>query len=85
MATDTTGSRAIWASFLGSAMIFKNDSVWLASLTENQNPTELTRKSPKKQNLHKERGFMMTCEERGICPRTCYPQNHSGHDWQNPI
>ena len=33
------------ASFSGSAMIFKNDSVWLASLTENQNPNELTKKN----------------------------------------
>jgi hypothetical protein len=33
------------ASFSGSAMIFKNDSVLLASLTENQSPTELTKKN----------------------------------------
>ena len=44
-ATDTTGIRAQLASFSGSAMIFKNDSVWLASLTENQSPTELTKKN----------------------------------------
>lgn len=43
-ATDTTGIWAHLASFSGSAMIFKNDSVWLASLTENQSPTELTKK-----------------------------------------
>jgi hypothetical protein len=42
-ATDTTGRRAQLAGFSGSAMIFKNDSVWLASLTENQSPTELTK------------------------------------------
>jgi len=42
-ATDTTGIWAQMASFSGSAMIFKNDSVWLASLTENQSPTELTK------------------------------------------
>lgn len=41
-AGDTTGSWAWLASFAGSAMIFKNDSVWLASLTENQSPTNLT-------------------------------------------
>jgi hypothetical protein len=33
--------RAQLASFSGSAMIFKNNSVWLASITENQSPTEL--------------------------------------------
>ena len=41
--TDTTGLNAQLASFSGSAMIFKNDSVFLASLTENQSPTELRR------------------------------------------
>jgi len=44
-ATDTTGLWAQLACFSGSAMIFKNDSVWLASLTENQSPKELTRKN----------------------------------------
>jgi len=44
-ADDTTGRWAQWASFSGSAMIFRNDSVWLASLTENQSPTELTEKN----------------------------------------
>jgi hypothetical protein len=43
--TDTAGIWAQLASFSGSAMIFKNDSVWLASLTENQSPTELTKKN----------------------------------------
>ena len=43
MADDTTGIYAQLASFSGSAMIFKNDSVRLASLTENQSPTELTK------------------------------------------
>ena len=42
-ADDTTGIWAQLASFSGSAMIFKNDSVRLASLTENQSPTELTK------------------------------------------
>lgn len=42
-ADDKIGIWAQLASFSGSAMIFKNDSVWLASLTENQNPTELTK------------------------------------------
>lgn len=41
--TDTAGIWAQLASFSGSAMIFNNDSVWLASLTENQSPNELTR------------------------------------------
>lgn len=41
---DTTGIWAQLASFSGSAMIFKNDTVWLASLTENQSPTKLTKK-----------------------------------------
>jgi len=44
-AADTTGRWAQWASFSGSAMIFRNDSVWLASLTENQSPAELTREN----------------------------------------
>lgn len=42
-ADDTTGIYAQLKSFSGSAMIFKNDSVILASLTENQSPTELTK------------------------------------------
>lgn len=42
-ADDTTGIWAQLASFSGSAMIFKNDSVRLASLTENQSPTKLTK------------------------------------------
>ncbi|MGB4845478.1 MAG: hypothetical protein WBP16_13505 [Ferruginibacter sp.] len=42
-ADDKIGIWAQLASFSGSAMIFKNDSVWLASLTENQSPTELTK------------------------------------------
>ena len=42
-ADDMTGIWAQLKSFSGSAMIFKNDSVWLASLTENQSPTELTK------------------------------------------
>ena len=42
-ADDKTGIWAQLASFSGSAMIFKNDSVRLASLTENQSPTELTK------------------------------------------
>jgi hypothetical protein len=40
---DTTGTYAQLASFSGSAMIFKNDTVLLASLTENQSPTLLTK------------------------------------------
>lgn len=40
---DETGTSAYLASFSGSAMIFKNDSVLLASLTENKSPTELTK------------------------------------------
>jgi hypothetical protein len=42
---DPTGSWAQRASFSGSAMIFKNDSVLLASLIEDQDPTGLTGKS----------------------------------------
>jgi hypothetical protein len=38
---DTTGILAQLASFSGSAMIFNNDTVLLASLTENQSPTRL--------------------------------------------
>jgi hypothetical protein len=43
-AEDTTGDWAYLSSFSGSAMIFKNDTAWLASLAENQSPTELTKK-----------------------------------------
>ena len=43
-AEDTTGVWAYLASFSGSAMIYKNDSVLLASLTENQSPTKLAKK-----------------------------------------
>lgn len=42
-ADDTTGIYAQLASFSGSAMIFRNDTVLLASLTENQSPTLLTK------------------------------------------
>ncbi len=42
-AEDTTGIWAQLASFSGSAMIFKNDSVRLASLTENQSSAKLTK------------------------------------------
>jgi hypothetical protein len=42
-ADDTTGIYAQLASFSGSAMIFKNDTALLASLTENQSPTMLTK------------------------------------------
>lgn len=45
LVADTTGVRAQRSSFSGSAMIFNNDSVWLASLTDDQSPTELTRKN----------------------------------------
>lgn len=41
-ADDTTGIYAQLASFSGSAMIFRNDTVLLASLTDNQSPTLLT-------------------------------------------
>jgi hypothetical protein len=44
-ADDTTGVYAQLASFSGSAMIFKNDTVLLASLTENQSPRTLTKNS----------------------------------------
>jgi hypothetical protein len=44
-AHDTAGAGAWLDSFVGSAMIFKNDSVWLAFLTENQNPNKLTQKN----------------------------------------
>jgi hypothetical protein len=44
-ANDTTGIWAQLASFSGSAMIFKNDTALLASLTENQSPTKLTKDS----------------------------------------
>ncbi len=40
---DTAGTYAQLASFSGSAMIFKHDTVLLASLTENQSPTLLTK------------------------------------------
>jgi hypothetical protein len=43
-AKDPDGSRAQLASFLGSAMIFRADSVWLAPLTLDENPNELTQK-----------------------------------------
>ena len=42
-ADDTTGIYAQLTSFSGSAMIFRNDTVLLASLTENQSPTLLTK------------------------------------------
>lgn len=42
--SDTAGISAWLASFIGSAMIFKNDSVWLASLAQDQDPNELTQK-----------------------------------------
>jgi hypothetical protein len=44
-ADDTTGIYAQLASFSGSAIIFKKDTALLASLTENESPTELTRDS----------------------------------------
>lgn len=44
-ADDTTGIYAQLASFSGSAMMFKNDTILLASLTENQSPTNLTKDS----------------------------------------
>ncbi len=43
--TDSDGSGAQSASFLGSAMIFRNDSVWLAPLTFNESPNQLTQKN----------------------------------------
>lgn len=42
-ADDTTGIYAQLASFSGSAMIFRHDTILLASLTENQSPTLLTK------------------------------------------
>lgn len=42
-ADDTTGIYAQLASFSGSAMIFRNDTVLLASLTENESPSLLTK------------------------------------------
>ncbi|MBG9377692.1 hypothetical protein I5907_15730 [Panacibacter sp. DH6] len=42
-ADDTTGNYAQLRSFSGSAMIFRNDTILLASLTENQSPTLLTK------------------------------------------
>jgi hypothetical protein len=44
-ATDSDGSGAQLASFLGSAMIFRNSSVWLASLTLDESPNMLTQRN----------------------------------------
>ena len=44
-ATDSDGSGAQLDSFLGSAMMFRNGSVWLAPLTLNESPNELTQKN----------------------------------------
>ena len=44
-AEDIDGTQSQLASFLGSAMIFKNDSVLLASLTLNERPDKLTKQN----------------------------------------
>jgi hypothetical protein len=43
-AKDSDGSGAQLATFLGSAMLFRDDSVLLASLTLDENPNKLTQK-----------------------------------------